>query len=636
MKKFWLQGLALMLGVTGASSAMAQYPGSQFAGHPQSGGFYGGPNNLGATAFPVVPQVQNSVQSLPRIPQGFNAQQPSSYGVIGPNQGQYQLISGQDMHAGAALGQATPQMHAPAQPQITYPDQQHYPTQNMVVPAPHAPHAAQAGVPLQQDCQTCPTGGAPVANMDYDYAQSVAPNCTSCGPAPIAQSYGYAPSNFVQGPVHVGGGYFGGGHFGGQHGGHLSGLGGLPTGAKPWFGGGGVLFFNRIDNTNKSLSFADSGYAPDVLGTQDARMGVMPGFEVMLGRYFNCGRNAIAVSYWGIFSDDEMRTVTGMPGDYRSRIPFTYLDINSPGTGTVYDPVGTPTTYGVYDWFDQAQAHRITRSSEYHNLEVNLLGFAVGGAARNFNLPTAGTLFSGTRGHHGGGGGCGYCGGAGCGACGGGSCSTGCNTCGPSKFATGPCCLTAPACGSRCNVTWLAGVRYFRFEDNLTYAASLNDTMITRAADDLYYDVNTTNDLIGFQLGSRLDYCVSKRINLYGNAKAGIFGNRSVLTSRIGTDFQTAYLNDPRTPTNPNSGGYMFDDAKTDVAFMSELGTGLGFRVSPKWTTTVGYRAVVASGVATAPDNVEGHFANYADIRDFDNRGTLILHGINIGALYNF
>lgn len=186
-------------------------------------------------------------------------------------------------------------------------------------------------------------------------------------------------------------------------------------------------------------------------------------------------------------------------------------------------------------------------------------------------------------------------------------------------------------------MTWLAGFRYFRFEDNLTYAASLNDAVINRSTDDLYYDVNTTNDLIGFQLGSRLDYCVTRRINLYGNAKVGIYGNHSTLYTRIATDFQNAMLNDTRTPANPNQGqAYSFNESKDDLAFLSELGTGFGVRFSPRWTGTVGYRAIIASGVATSPDNLRTSFANYSDVRNYDNYGTLILHGLSIGALYNF
>ncbi len=186
-------------------------------------------------------------------------------------------------------------------------------------------------------------------------------------------------------------------------------------------------------------------------------------------------------------------------------------------------------------------------------------------------------------------------------------------------------------------MTWLAGVRYFRFEDNLTYAASLNDAVINRSIDDLYYDVNTTNDLVGFQIGSRLDYCLGCRFNLYGNAKVGIYGNHSTLYTRVATEFQSAYLNDTRTPANPFQGqAYSFNESKNTLAFLSELGTGVGICLTPKWSATVGYRAVIASGVASSPDNVLNQFANYSDVRDYDTYGTLILHGLNIGASYNF
>src|SRR5690606_461888 len=136
---------------------------------------------------------------------------------------------------------------------------------------------------------------------------------------------------------------------------------------------------------------------------------------------------------------------------------------------------GTPIMIG--DWFNNARAHELRRSSNFHNVEVNLLGFAVGGAARNFNMSTAGSLFSG-RGQSN----CGACGGAGCGSC-----------CAPAKCTTGPCGLIAPTCGSCLNVSWLAGFRYFHFSDNLQYAASLDDTMVDRSEDDLYYNVDTTN-----------------------------------------------------------------------------------------------------------------------------------------------
>ena len=184
---------------------------------------------------------------------------------------------------------------------------------------------------------------------------------------------------------------------------------------------------------------------------------------------------------------------------------------------------------------------------------------------------------------------------------------------------------------------WLGGFRYFHFSDNLTYAASLDDTMITRAADDLYYRADTTNDLFGFQFGSQANYCLGRRVNLYGAGKVGIYNNHSRLITSLGTDAQNATLNDTRMPANPGNGGdYDFDVSKNNLAFLSEIGTGLGVRLSPNWTSTVGYRAVIVSGVATSPDNLRSTFANYNDVVDYNTSSCLILHGLNVGAQYNF
>ncbi|MDX1930963.1 MAG: hypothetical protein SFV81_30845, partial [Pirellulaceae bacterium] len=340
----------------------------------------------------------------------------------------------------------------------------------------HVPHSHNA--PVQTQGQPLTYQSAPNAPMmNPVYGQSIAPGCTSCGSAPLAESYGYpvyggqpceqsyAPqfgsrfSNYARGSMFTG----------------------MPAGAKPFFGGGSVLLFHRVDDDNVNLVYNTNDPTGNILGTGDARNELMAGFEVFLGRYFNCGRNAFTVSYWGLFPEDEMATVTSGAGmDLRSRYQFTGARMRAFGTYA-----DTP----VYDWYDTfddpalandnnttSRIQRIERGSDYQNIEANLLGFMIGGAARSFYLPTGCSMFSGTRGLQGGygggfGGGCGYCGGAGCGACGGCGSSCGpsdcgnCNACPPTRFATGPCCLT-PGCASRLNMTWLAGVRYFRFRDN--------------------------------------------------------------------------------------------------------------------------------------------------------------------------
>ncbi|MFK7737941.1 MAG: hypothetical protein AB8B50_18060 [Pirellulaceae bacterium] len=608
MRLRWLFGLALTLGLLN-SMALGQYPTSY--------------DNFGASSFPVRPG--GLATGVPQVPQGFNAQQPTSYGIAGPYQGQYQLATAQTQIYGSQTPMPSvpaPAMGAPAQhAQNVVPAQTHAAPMTMS-PTPmvhqHAPAMQSPGMTTMapSNCSTCNTMPSTTV-MAAPMMQSVAPNCSTCGPAPISQGYTVAPNyNYAPMPVaqnsHVG-------------------LGGLPTGAKPWFFGTSGLVFNRVDSKNIPLSFTDAGYSPDILTTRDARMSAAAGFEGTIGRYFNCGKNALAVSYWGVFPSDQTVTrANSTAGGYRSRIPFTYLTM----AGT---PAAPTTPYPVYDWYDAAFTHQLTRSFDYQNVEINLIGFAAGCAARNFNMSTAGTLFSGTR--NSGRGSCGYCGGAGCGSCSSSCapCGTSCNTCAPSKYATGPCNLTPPRCGSRLNMSWFAGLRWFRFQDNLLYAASLDDTVVNRAADDLYYEVNATNNLVGFQTGGRFDFCVAKRVNLFGSVKAGIYNNRSNLNTWIGTDFATAYLDDTRTPTNPNNNvDYRFDENKDTVAFLTELGTGVGYRVSPKWTINSGYRVVVASGVATSPDNVRNSFANYDDVRDYDTYGTLLLHGFSFGAMYNY
>jgi len=314
--------------------------------------------------------------------------------------------------------------------------------------------------------------------------------------------------------------------------------------------------------------------------------------------------------------------------------PFTgEFQLNMTG-GAVGDPL---TDEDVYSLYDTASAHRLRRSSEFHNVEINLLGFAVGCASRNFNRATAGSLFSGARGHHGlglGHGGqagsmVGY-GQADCNS----SCgpnTNGSNDCGncysaPTRYATGPCCYVPPPCGSRLNFSWLAGVRFFQFNDNFEYAALAVPGL---GAETLSYNVYTRNQLVGFQIGGRSDLCLGSRFNLYSMARAGIYGNNASLTSRLGTETADAY--------ESNMPGMTYNIARNtnQLAFLSELGAGVGVRVSSKWTATTGYRAMIASGVATAVGNVR-HQGQTIDRINVNAKDCLILHGLDIGAVYNF
>jgi hypothetical protein len=322
---------------------------------------------------------------------------------------------------------------------------------------------------------------------------------------------------------------------------------------------------------------------PDVLSTGDARIGVMPGFEITGGRYFHCGQYALAATYWGLYPETESVTVTPDVGGH--------LRANMPGMNDLDFPSQT-----AYDWYDNAAAHRLTRSSEVQNVEINLLGFGIGCASRaGLSNPN--------------------------------SCGSACNAC-----VGGPTGLYVPAACSRLSLSWLAGFRYFRFEDNLEYAASQTDWVYDQ--NDIYYTNNISNDLFGFQIGGSGNYCVTQRISLYSGAKVGVYGNHMQYDTAIQTGSGVAAIIDSANAYDGTPYSYSVSD--DDVALLAEWDLGVGYRINQCWSIRSGYRAIAVSGVATAVGQLPYDYVNVGHITDVDNCDSLILHGAYVGAQYNF
>lgn len=232
-------------------------------------------------------------------------------------------------------------------------------------------------------------------------------------------------------------------------------------GCGNWFFSLNGLVFNRDNDDDVMLTF-QTGDGEPLLTTRDAEMDWSGGFEARFGRYFNCGRNAIEASYWGIYPSAQTSTVfaAGALGDLNT--PLTFDSLVIPGSGL-----------NVIDFFNAgtAQLNQVRRSYEAHNVEVNLLGLAGFGGA-------------------------GGCCGSSCGGCGGG--------------------LT---------FTYLLGPRLLRFSENMLFASDVADTTFTGTADELAYIIDVKNSLVGFQLGGRADWCLGRRLGLYSGIKFGIYGN---------------------------------------------------------------------------------------------------------------
>jgi hypothetical protein len=253
----------------------------------------------------------------------------------------------------------------------------------------------------------------------------------------------------------------------------------------------------------------------------------------------------------------------------------------------------------VYDWYDGASEHRIIRSSEVHNVEINLLGFGIGCASRaGLSCPNP--------------------------------CATGCAPC--NACVGGPTGMYVPAACSRLSLTWLAGFRYFRFEDNLEYAASEGN--MTFDANDLYYNNNVSNDLFGFQIGGFGNYCLTNCISVYSGMKFGVFGNHMEYDTSIGTGAGTYAVIDSTNAYDGMPYNYMVSD--NDVALIGEWDLGMGYRVNQCWSVRAGYRVLAASGVATAVGQIPYDYVNVGHLTDINNNDALILHGAYVGLQYNF
>jgi hypothetical protein len=367
------------------------------------------------------------------------------------------------------------------------------------------------------------------------------------------------------------------------------------------FGGVGGLIMQAEDTDYQRLTYDSNMPTEALMTTQSAEIGPSGGFEVFFGRYFNCGRNAIMASYWSLLDNSAMASVMPGPGEnLRSDLPFTTL---GPGGAPASMAGLTMPAQNVYDWYDGAAAHRLRRSNSFNNLEVNLLGFGLGGAALT-----------------GWGGGC-------CDPCGS-ACGTGCGNC-----IGGPNAPLTPSMCSRLRFTWLAGIRWFQFRDAMEYATSETDTMFGTSADDFYYRNYVTNDLVGFQVGGLGSFCVTRRISLFAGPKFGIYGNNISYDTYAGT------TTTPATVVSSNAyNGMPYDlDASTcQLAFLGEFNTGIGIRLTRCWSAYAGYRAIGATGVATATGMIPMSFANVGAVTHIDNTDSLLLHGAFFGGAYNF
>ncbi len=377
-----------------------------------------------------------------------------------------------------------------------------------------------------------------------------------------------------------------------------------------WFGSIGGLVFHRDFEDDKLLAYPLGMPRTKSLLSTDADPGAMGGVEAIFGRRF-CNGYGIQVNYWGLFSEVGVAEASG-GNPQTTWHTSSYLSYNPGGGANMMD------TY-----LNAATSFRARRTNEFHNIELNFLKYTT--ATRNYNCNPCGN----------------GCGGGGFGR----ACGLGCNPCGQ---ACGQSC--GQACGQACgscgirggcgcfganprpfSFDLLAGVRFFKFDENFFFRTSTAGDYVSNV-NDMYYDTDVENNLVGLQLGGNINYCICPRWKLVGGTRFGVYGNSINQRQQIYGLAGYAYA---------NTGAYVNQDyniqtTKTDVAFLGQLDLGLEYCITQCWSVGFGYRVISVTGVALAPNQIPYDYSDYAEAGYIDSNSSLILHGGYARLQYNF
>jgi hypothetical protein len=164
--------------------------------------------------------------------------------------------------------------------------------------------------------------------------------------------------------------------------------------------------------------------------------------------------------------------------------------------------------------------------------------------------------------------------------------------------------------------SWLMGVRYLSFNDSLSLF-----THSTYNNASLDYDVQTYNDMIGFQLGGDAYVSVLPGLLVGGEVKTGIYGNQAVQNTNIAS----GSLN---TREHADTGA---------ASFVGDARVMAIWQVRPSFSITGGYQVLVLDGVALGVENFNatppmGNPSARENSVFIDNNGTAFYHGFFAGA----
>jgi len=180
-------------------------------------------------------------------------------------------------------------------------------------------------------------------------------------------------------------------------------------------------------------------------------------------------------------------------------------------------------------------------------------------------------------------------------------------------------------------VTFLpfCGFRYFRFDEQLTFAGLTGGGDWANPNDWAAHQNRVVNNLYGFQLGSYFNYMVASRIGVFVGPKIGIYNNQMNGRTRLFDGNGTLALDENNNP-------YDIPAHKSDFSMIGEIDTGFTYFFRPNIFAYMGYRVVAVSNIALSDNQFLIYEADVKGFGEMKENGDLILHGAMLGAGFVF
>lgn len=193
--------------------------------------------------------------------------------------------------------------------------------------------------------------------------------------------------------------------------------------------------------------------------------------------------------------------------------------------------------------------------------------------------------------------------------------------------------LSCGACSPwRCRKS--IGVRYFRFDEDLTLATlDLGGVWgANSGADEVYLEESIENHLVGAQFGCQLDRQWGQQASFVVAPKFGIYNNRIEQRFHLRRGDGVAAM---PSAFSGVIGNFPVESSRDVVSFLTELNLGVGWQPTCRCSLFGGYRVVVLTGMGLADSQIPQYIVDIPEIADIDYQDSLILHGAFFGVTYS-